>query len=71
MSGTGLLDSLTVTGQLTGFAEAISPPPPISWPLEIHFAAYSLAEMTLWGLLITRESGEVFPLLLLMELYLK
>lgn len=42
MSGTSLLDSLTVTGQLTGSVEAISP---TSWPLEIHFWAYGLTMM--------------------------
>lgn len=41
-----------------------------SWPLENHFGAYGLAEVSLWRLLITREAGEVFPLLLLMALYL-
>lgn len=34
MSGTEPLDSLTVTGQLTGCTEAI---PHTSWPVEIHF----------------------------------
>lgn len=58
MSGTGLLDSLTVTGQLTGCAEAI---PPLPVPLENHFGAYRRAEMSLRWLLITREAGEVFP----------
>lgn len=33
---------------------------PTSWPLEIHFGAYGPAEMSLWGLLITMEAGEVY-----------
>lgn len=41
-----------------------------SWPLENHFGACSRVEVSLWWLLISREAGEVFPLLLLMELYL-
>jgi len=36
---------------------------PTSWPVEIHLGACSLAEMPLYWLLITREAGEVFPLL--------
>lgn len=51
MSGARLLDSLTVTGQLTGCMEATS------WPLEIYLGAYSVAVMSLQWLLITRKAG--------------
>lgn len=55
MSGTSLLDSLTVTGQLTGCTEAI-PPLPGHW--KNHFGANRLAEVSFWWLLITRLAGE-------------
>lgn len=58
MSGTGPLDSLTVTGQLTGLHGSHSS---TSWPLENHFGACSLVEVSLWGRLITRKSSEVLP----------
>lgn len=56
MSGTSQLDSLTVTGQLTG-GRCMGTRFPASWPLEIHFREHTaLIRTSPWRLLIAEEA---------------